>query len=179
MVGIDDYDLEEVRATWVGRVVATSVGRYPVEYDPIRRYCHMVRDANPLYLDPETAKQGPFGSVICPGPFIPFFAGQGPWPKRPSQAGDRPSFTFGIPTPGDRGINMNTAWEFLVPVRVGDSLRAEVRVADLFMKPIRLDPAAVWIVTETRISNQAGDVVAVCRNTVLVHRAPTTTATDE
>ena len=30
---------------------------YPVEYEPIRRYCLMVDDDNPLFLDPEYAKR--------------------------------------------------------------------------------------------------------------------------
>jgi acyl dehydratase len=59
-----------------------------------------------------------------------------------------------------------------VPVRVGDRLRAEVRIADLYVKPVRIDPEAVWIVTETRISRSDGVVVVSVRNTVLVHRSP-------
>jgi hypothetical protein len=41
------------------------------------------------------------------------------------------------------------------------------------MKPVRLDPAAVWIVTRTDISNQDAETVVQSRNTVLVHRSPT------
>ena len=29
---------------------------YPVEHDPIRRFCHMTNDNNPLFLDPEVSK---------------------------------------------------------------------------------------------------------------------------
>jgi acyl dehydratase len=82
-------------------------------------------------------------------------------------------FTYGVPTPGDRGLNLSTAWSYLVPVGVGDHLRAEVVIDDIFMKPVRLDPAAVWIVTRTDISNQDAETVVQSRNTVLVHRSPT------
>ena len=37
-----EYDIEAVRAEWIGRKAPVYHGRYPVEYDPIRRYCHMV-----------------------------------------------------------------------------------------------------------------------------------------
>ena len=50
-----EYDIEAVRAEWIGRKTPLYHGRYPVEYDPIRRYCHMVEDDNPLFLDPEYA----------------------------------------------------------------------------------------------------------------------------
>src|SRR5581483_1958309 len=103
-----DYDVESVRAEWVGRVVATSTGRYPVEYDAIRRYCHMTGDTNPLFLDREAAAAGPYGEIIVPPPMIPNFAVNGTWPRKEKACGEdgtaakakRPGFTYGIPTPG-------------------------------------------------------------------------------
>jgi acyl dehydratase len=165
-------DMQAVRHDWVGRVVASSHGRYPVEHDPIRRYCHMVGDTNPLFLDPEAAACGPHGAVIVPLPLVAYFAGNGPWPRSGDGVPASTNFTYGVPTPGDRGINMGVSWDYLVPVRVGDRLRAEVRIADLYVKPVRIDPEAVWIVTETRISRSDGVVVVSVRNTVLVHRSP-------
>lgn len=170
---VEGYDIDAVRADWVGRSVASSVGRYPVEHDPIRRYCHMIGDTNPLFLDPEVAAAGPHGRVIVPLPLVSYFAGNGPWPRR-SGSGEGHAvarFTYGVPTPGDRGLNLSTSWTYLVPVGVGDRLRAEVVVDDVFVKPVRLDPAAVWIVTRTDIHNQDGITVVQSRNTVLVHRS--------
>jgi acyl dehydratase len=177
---LDSYDLDAVRSEWIGRTVASSRGRYPVEHDPIRRYCHMVGDTNPLYLDPEVARAGPYGRVIVPLPLVPYFAGNGPWPRRSAQGGSHVAarFAYGVPTPGDRGLNMNTVWSYLKPVGVGDHLRAEVAIDDIFMKSVRLDPAAVWIVTLSSIRNQAHQVVMETRNTVLVHRARTEVQTD-
>jgi acyl dehydratase len=165
------YDVARVRADWIGCVVASSQGRYPVEFDPIRRYCHMTGDTNPLFLDPDAAAQCPHGAVIAPLPLVAYFAGNGPWPRRdvnPTPSG----FTYGVPTPGDRGINMSVSWDYLEPARIGDRLRAEVRIADIFVKPIRLDPEAVWITTETQIFRHDNQLLVRIRNTVLVHRAP-------
>lgn len=169
-----EYDLDAVRSEWIGRTVASSRGRYPVEHDPIRRYCHMVGDTNPLYLDPDEARAGPYGRVIVPLPLVPYFAGNGPWPRHSVMRERRaasPSFTYGVPTPGDRGLNMNTTWTYLQPVGVGDQLRAQVVINDVFTKPVRLDPAAIWIVTLTSIRNQVDEIVMETRNTVLVHRS--------
>jgi acyl dehydratase len=177
-----DYPIERVRSEWIGKIVQRSRGRFPVEHDPIRRWCHMVGDTNPLYLDPEYAATGPYGAVIVPPPLTPFFAGNGPWPRRAAAEDGykrAPGFTSGVPTPGDRGINMGIRWQYLLPVRVGDRLESERTVSDVFVKPIRLDPLTVWIVTETRISNQRNELVAVGHNTVLVHRSPVQIASEE
>ena len=185
----DDYDIDAVRAEWIGTVVSRSEGRYPVEYDAIRRHCHMTGDLNPLFLDPEFAREkGPHGAVVVPPSALPrYFASNGAWPRAersvPSSEDGRtrqkrPGFTLGVPTPGDRGINMGTEWEFHEPIRVGDQLRSELTVTDIFVKAIKLDPAAVWIVSEYAIFNQQQSLVASWRNTTLVHRAPKQIAAD-
>lgn len=172
----DDYDLDAVRQAWIGKLISEARGRYPVEYDPIRRHCHMVGDLNPAFLDPDEAGRGPHGAVIVPPSMLPtYFAAEGPWPPTPTagtDAGSKAVFSFGVPTPGDRGINMEVAWEFIAPIRVGDRLRLELRIADVFQKAISLDPHAVWIITETSFFNQDNDVVAKWRNTMLIHRSP-------
>jgi hypothetical protein len=50
---------------------------------------------------------------------------------------------------------------------------------DVYEKPIRLDPKAIWIVTENTIRNQDGEVVAIGRNTLLTHRSPEEVAADQ
>jgi len=180
----DDYDIDAVRAEWIGKVVSQTEGRFPVEYDPIRRHCHMTGDTNPLFLDPEFARDvGPHGEVVVPPSLLPtYFASGGPWPKGSKKKQDasekgakkskRPFFTLGVPTPGDRGINMGTEWEFLAPIRVGDRLRAEQKVTDVFIKATRMDEKSVWIKSAMTFSNQNDEPVAVWHNTTLVHRSP-------
>ncbi len=184
-----DYDIDAVRSEWIGKIVSQSEGRFPVEYDPIRRHCHMTGDTNPLFLDPDFAKnKGPYGDVIVPPSLLPtYFASGGPWPKREKTREEksdqkkrrRPFFTLGVPTPGDRGINMGTEWEFLEPIRVGDRLKAEQKVTDVFIKPTKMDKLSVWIQSAMTFSNQDGDPVAVWHNTTLVHRAPKQIKEDE
>jgi acyl dehydratase len=169
----DSYDIEAVRREWIGRSSAVTRGRYPVEYDPIRRHCHMVEDANPLFLDPTFAAQTSYGAVIAPPVMVDYFAGGGAWPRATEAAPMlRP------PTRGDRLINLNQTMEFFKPVRVGDYLARQTVVADIYEKPIRLDPKAVWTVIETRITNQDGELVAIIRNTLLTHRTPEEVAAD-
>ena len=161
------YDIQAVRAEWIGRKTAVIPGRYPVEYDAIRRHCHMVEDRNPLFLDPEYARRTKWGAVIAP-PVMPVFAGAGVWP--PSEDGLR--LMTEVPTRGARMINLNTEWEYLRPARVGDHLAAQLIITDVYEKTIRLDPRSVWIETEQRITNQDGELVALGRNTLCTHRTP-------
>lgn len=157
--------LEEARKL-IGTETPVRKGRYPVEYDPIRRFCHMTGDRNPLFLDPEYAKKTRFGSVICPPGLVHLFAGVG-WPTETIN-----EFLALIPAPGDRPVNLTHEAEWFKPVRVGDQLYEKMHLVDVYMKPIKLDPKAFWFVFETIITNQDGDVVCIERTTRLRHRTP-------
>ena len=163
------YDIDAVRSDWIGRKTDLAKGRYPVEYDSIRRHCHMVEDTNPLFLDPDYGAQSEHGAVIAPPVMTRYFAGAGVWPP-PDE--DEPNIQRSVPTRGERMINLNTEWEYLIPAKVGDHLAQQTEIVDIYEKTIKLDPRSVWIVTETRITNQHGDLVAVGTNTLCTHRTP-------
>ena len=149
--------LEEAKKS-IGRETATAEGRYPVEYDPIRRYCHMTDDDNPLFLDPGYARKGKHGAVVCPPLLADYFAGRSALPP--------------VQTPGDRNINLTTEYEFFKPVKVGDRLSSKSRITAIYIKAIRLDSKAFWTETERTITNQDDEVVMVSRNIGLRHRTP-------
>ena len=52
-VAPQDFDIDQVRAEYVGTLGQRSDGLYPVEHDPIRRHEHMCYGTNPLFLDPQ------------------------------------------------------------------------------------------------------------------------------
>ena len=162
------YDIEAVRQKYIGTEIAKSRGRYPVEYDPIRRHCHMVDDNNPLCLDQEYAQSTEHGAVLCPpsGWLALYFASLGPWP-----AVFEPLLPI-VPAPGKRIVNMNQEVEWFAHIKVGDHPSVRRRVADIFQKGISIDPEAVWIVAEAIITNQRDETVCAIRNTLLFHRTP-------
>ncbi|MXX79426.1 MAG: MaoC family dehydratase [Chloroflexi bacterium] len=170
------YDIESVRGEWVGRKSPVVRGRYPVEYDSIRRHCHMVEDTNPLFLDPEYGAQSEWGAVIAPPVMTRYFAGAGVWPPTSDEG---VTLMRQVPTRGERNINLNTEWEYLQPAKVGDHLSTQTEVIDIYEKSIKLDPRAVWIKTEMRITNQDGELVAVGTNTLCTHRTPEQVESEE
>ena len=95
-----------------------------------------------------------------------YFASLGPWPPV-----FEPLLPV-VPTPGKRIVNMAQEVEWFDVIRVGDHLSVKRRIADIYQKPISIDPEAVWVVSESIIRNQEGKVVCVVRNTLLFHRTP-------
>lgn len=150
-----------------GKKTKVVPGRYPVEYDPIRRYCHMIDDLNPLYLDKEYAQKTGFADVVCPPLLVGYFAGQGVWPPG-QEFGPRLMAVPRLPVAhfaeGARSdINMATEFEFFKPVVVGDRLSSYTRIGEPYMKAIKRDPEAIWFVTENVMLNQKGEEVAISK----------------
>lgn len=158
MTAARDYDVEAVRKAWEGFETPLNWGRYPIEHDPIRRYCHMVGDLNPRYLE----------RGECPPVMVDYFASAGPWP--PAEL-DIISLVRRIPTPGDRLVNLGHEFEWFRIVRVGERLGSRHRVVGIELRPTRLDPLSVWIRTGTTIVDAGERVVAERLNQIMVHRA--------
>ena len=167
MAQTPEETLEEAKK-YIGREAEPVHGRYPVEYEPIRRYCFMNDDDNPLFLDAEYAKTTKYGDVISPPLLIGNFTSPGLWPPVKEGA----PLMMQIPTPGNSNINLTTDFEYFRPVKIGDRLSSKAKIADVYIKAIRLDPKAFWIETETTTTNQNDEVVMVSKNIAVRHRTP-------
>ena len=78
----------------------------------IRDMAKVTGDSNPVHLDPEFAGKTRFGECIAHGLFCSGLI----------------SAVLGTKLPGPGAIYLNQSLKFLVPVRVGDTLTAEVEV---------------------------------------------------
>jgi acyl dehydratase len=133
----------------------------------------MIDDDNPLFLDPEYAKNTKYGKVVYP-PFAPFGIMSNGSPQMMSNLsmGTRGEEGLLPPTPGKYLINMAQEWEWFEPAVVGDLLTMKTRLGDVYIKPIRIDPKAFWIVLEFHVQNQRNEDVCIIRNILLCHRSP-------
>lgn len=162
--------LEENRK-FIGWESAPRTAIYPVEYQPIRHFCRMSRDDNPLYTDPEYAKRTRFGSVICPPGFSINYGG-GKWPPPTDVLQYLSSAGRLFETVGTHPVNMQSGIEFYKPVRVGDIITTKTRQEDVSIKGIRVDPMATWSATATISWNQNGEIVEIGRGLFMTHRTP-------
>src|SRR5712692_2611897 len=108
----------------IGRVLSTGSATVTAEH--IAAFARALGDANPLYLDPEAARRGPFGAVVAPPTYPIAFMTQ-------AMAGGMETFL-------ELGLNFMTLvhgeqeFEYLRLVRAGETLMLTGRVADIYEK---------------------------------------------
>jgi hydroxyacyl-ACP dehydratase HTD2-like protein with hotdog domain len=69
-----------------------------------------------------------------------------------------------IDMPTFRGLDGGSDWEYFVPIRPGDRITVQAKLADLREAAGRLGPM-VFIVVETNYTNQFGEVCVIQRST--------------
>ncbi len=79
----------------------------------VRAFADVSGDTNPLHLDEAFAKDGPFRQRIAHGAHVASLV----------------SAVMGVELPGPGAIYMSQTVQFLRPVRIGDTVRAQVTVA--------------------------------------------------
>ena len=159
--------LEEARKL-IGSETKPVKAKYPIEYEAIRRWCHMADIANPLFLDPEYAKETKYGEVICPPGSVQLIS-RGTWPPATDEEESLPAIP--VPEGMDIPFAMGNEWEFIKPVKVGDRLSFKRRIADIYIKSMRYDPHTFWTTNEQIFMNEAGEEVAIFRSFGLRYRS--------
>lgn len=133
---------------------AGEIRTYEVERGAIRRFAEAIGDPNPLFNDEREARKTRFGGMIAPPTFCRSMGSPIP----------------GIELPGMgkefRGLDGGSDWEYFHPIRVGDRISVQTRLADLRESEGRLG-VMVFITMETTYTNQFGEVCATQRSTAI------------
>lgn len=147
----------------IGHRLITKTGKvYPVEKTAILRYCESYGNLNPLYLDEEYAKSGPYGGIVAPPTFVwvPFRACRGEFLPVP-QGTDTPDvaelmrlFQLG------RALDGGEEMEFFAPIRPGDVLIFEREIASIVERRLRVGPA-LHATLRMIVTNQRGELVCI------------------
>ena len=124
-----------------------------VERGAIRRFAEAIGDTNPLFNSESEARHTHFGGMIAPPTFGRSLSAAIPEVKL--DMGE--SF---------RGLDGGSDWEYLEPIRPGDRITVQTKIADLRESAGRLGPM-VFITTETSYTNQFGQVCALQRSTAI------------
>jgi acyl dehydratase len=141
------YVTEEVRKQIVK---AAEPRTYEVERGAIRRFAEAIGDSNPLFNSDKDSRGSRFGGMIAPSTFCRSMMAAFPEVK--------------IDIPGNRGLDGGSDWEYLEPIRPGDRITVQCKIADIRESEGRLG-AMVFTTIETSYTNQFGQVVALQRST--------------
>jgi acyl dehydratase len=71
-----------------------------------------------------------------------------------------------------RVLHGEQEFEYLRPIRPGDVLTSRSRTKDVFEKPGRRGGKMLFVVGETELTNQRGEVVAYMRSTTIQTEGP-------
>ncbi|MBM2825992.1 MAG: dehydratase [Dehalococcoidia bacterium] len=144
MSEVDVTDTIEFDRNVVG--VEVDVGAHEVTEEKIIAFAEAIGETNPLYLDPEAAKKGPYGALIAPPCYYTSIR---------LSPGPDPQVTFGT-----TGFNASQHCEFSEPMKAGDVVSAKAQIAQVYAKTGRTG-TMVFVVRRTTYINQHGRVVLV------------------
>ena len=131
-----------------------------VEHGKIREFAEAIRDGNPLYLDEEAAGRSSFGGILAPPTFSRNFWWEG------TQGQDDLGFD-----PRYR-IHGEQEFEYVQPLRAGDVLTGQVKIAQMYEKPGKRGGKMTFAVLETTYRNARGETVLIGRRTLIETEPP-------
>ncbi len=121
--------------------VEIEVGSHDVTAEKIIAFARAVGETNPLYLDEEAAKSGPYGVIVAPPAY---------YTSIKLESGLDPKVKFGTAS-----FNSGQHCEFYEPMKVGDTISVTSQVSSVYAKTGRTG-TMVFIVRRTVFKNQDG-----------------------
>ncbi len=130
--------------------------------ESIADYCKAVRNTNPLYLNENAARQGPFGTIIAPPTYVFKCA-----PMRRNEV----MHAQGYASPEEKRDRATpfakTEIHFQRPIRLNDTITSVVELAEKYIR--RDNQFITWKIGAV---NQHGDKVVDYSYTIIWRRAP-------
>jgi acyl dehydratase len=165
---MSDEELKKI----IGKPMSKST--VVIERGPVSNFAAAVCDPNPVYRDPEAAKQAGLAAIVVPPtfPFVMTTWGEFPEIQPEDKPTGNPMGEVIGPLMAKGGIILHGEQEFIYhrPVYVGDVLEGEGRVTDAYAKESK-GKTMTFIVTETVWNDQrTGEPVVTSRFNV-IHRA--------
>ncbi|NMG42197.1 acyl dehydratase [Aromatoleum toluvorans] len=132
---------------------------YAVTEARISAYAELTGDFTPVHVDEDYAKTTPFGTRVAHG-----LLGL--------------SIADGLKTQCEYrflpGMSLGWTWDFLLPIRINDTLRVKFRVGT--MRASKSKPGWGIVVLPSELINQNGEVVQRGEHRLMIPRRPQATA---
>ncbi len=158
-------------------VVGRSTGKANItlERGPLARFAEAVTDESPIYQRLDAAQAAGFADIPVPPTY--FFSAAGHWgafpEEQPADATPEINPTMEIigKLMAKGGLVLHGEQEFTYhrPITVGETLRSEGKVVDLYEKPTG-DKTMTFLVTENEYRDDSGALVLTARMN-LIHRS--------
>ncbi|MBI2964285.1 MAG: MaoC family dehydratase N-terminal domain-containing protein [Deltaproteobacteria bacterium] len=134
----------------------------------LQRYAVAVGDLNPLYFDDQAARAAGYPGIIAPPNFLSAVLG---WQAGPPEGELRPDGTTAadvafIALPGARLMGGGQELEIVRPVRPGDEVTLERRLADVEKREGKSGTLTLLKI-EKRYRNQHDELLLICRETLI------------
>jgi len=132
-----------------------------IDPQSVKTFARALGETDPLYLDEEAARKGPFGAIVAPPTYPIAFMAQ-------SMAGAASSFD-------ELGLNFMTLvhgeqeFEYVRPIRAGETLTLTGRISDIYEKS-GSSGIMDFVVLETEATDGQGKRVFFSRNTLISRR---------
>lgn len=140
--------MAEIDQSLIGTWGAES--RMRIEFGKIREFARAVKDDDPCFSD-ETGCVAPPTFLMTVAHWITDLAATRP----------------GIKLDYRRLLHGEQDFEYLQPIRPGDTLTFRSRTREVFEKAGKRGGKMLFVVGETEFRNQRGEIVAYMRNTVI------------
>jgi acyl dehydratase len=121
-----------------------------IEFGKIREFAKAVKDPNPIYSDEKRC--------VAPPTFLMTIAH---W------TGDLGTTRSAVKLDFRRLLHGEQDFEYVKPIRPGDTLTFRSRTKDVFEKEGKRGGTMLFVIGETEFKNQRGEVVAYMRNTAI------------
>ncbi len=129
---------------------------HEVERGAIRRFADAIGDPNPLYRDPDAARDAGYGGVIAPPTYLRALV---PDPALPP-----------YPRPYPEVLDGGSAWRYFRPVQAGQRISVTWKLADAKEREGRLGP---MVIATTEIAYRGEDgAPAATQSSTLIHYEP-------
>ena len=129
---------------------------FRVERGKIKEFADAIGDPNPIYRDPDYAAKTPAGGILAPPTLLRTFLYEPPAAKDALKVKDWSYIVHG-----------EQEFEYFAPVRAGDVLTAQDRIASITEKESKRAGRLQIAVIETVFHNQRGEKVQVARRTLV------------
>ena len=141
---------------------------FPIEATHIMMFARAVGDENPVYHDPEKARNTEVGGIVAPPTFAAAVAQFNPDGSRPRPgekwfgSGKTPSGIDGK-APSAGGLNAEQHYEYFRPLRPGDVLTAETRPGKTWERESKRAGKLSFSERITEFRDQGGELVLIVR----------------